>query len=38
MPEMNERNEFNVEDYVKKKLKLKKDDPFDLYEVNLKEE
>ncbi len=38
LKDFDDKNEFNVEDYVKKKLKLKKDDPFDLYEVNLKEE
>lgn len=36
LKDFDDKNEFNVEDYVKKKLKLKKDDPFDLYEVNLK--
>ena len=36
LKDFDDKNEFNAEDYVKKKLKLKKDDRFDLYEVNLK--
>lgn len=35
LKDFNDKNEFDVEKYVTKQLKLKKDESFDLYEVTI---
>ena len=35
LKDFNDKNEFDVEKYLKKQLKLKKDESFDLYEVTI---